>query len=108
MENALGLVAALFIAAVFFLVATYYLKLYAFLQSLRKNDQALWLRWRSAARPRDLDLKVAYRILMDSSASASLSDESRAICKVVRRYLYTTLILFMMLLFFGLAVSVEK
>lgn len=107
-ENVVGFVAALFIITTFALAAIYYFKLYAFMRSLRKMDQLIWSTWRSKAKPRDIDLKVAYRILMDPSSSANLSDESSSLGKMARRYLYTTFALFMILLFIGLLISVDK
>jgi hypothetical protein len=111
MSDASGYFASGFIACVFLSGISYYVLLYKFMRKIKSGYPAVWASARQASVERATDFLVAYRILSNTRGNPGESHFDRAtlgLAKATKINLYVSMSSFMVLLFVGLYVSVNK
>lgn len=109
-----GLIVCIEILVIVFLFSSgvfYYWLLYKFSASVKRMKPDVWGRARQAAPDRATDLSVAYRLISEKKLGAereSLDEQSALLCQKARRWLYVSMSSFMMVLVYGLYLSLNK
>lgn len=109
MDNKYAYIAYCVIFLLFFSAITYYVMLFIITRRIKKNHAALWLDYRSRAKIFESDFLTTYKIIIiDRKASGVELSNIRQLAGMARCNLYVSMALFMLVLFFGLYLSVNK
>lgn len=101
----------LVIVALFLSGILYYCVLYKFSVTAKRMRPDVWERARLAVPDRAPDLRVAYGLISDRRLGAEverLDAQSLELYQKARRWLYISTTLFMVVLFYGLYLSLNK
>jgi len=97
------------IALMFVNAIIYYYSLIRFMRSVIRNEPDLWADFRKISSFNENSLSTAYKILLGvNKRKINCDDESTLLAKLAIRWLYITMCFFMIFLFFGLLISINK
>lgn len=94
----------------FFSGITYYVILFVIARKLKKENAGLWSDYRGHAKIFESEFLTAYKIVVrnKNTSNIELSTNINQLAKMALCNLYVSMTLFMLVLFFGLYLSVNK